>query len=226
MNAVTVATFDYAGLPVEIATAAKRSADDIRKLKRRATGDIIAIGNALRAVKAKLDHGQFLHWIEAEVNINTRSAQNYMRAAEWSNGKYETVSHLEPTTIYLLSSPSTPEIVEQEVLRRVASGAPIATDAVKAMVADAKAEEKRSAEMAKLSPKQRKLREQQRIEIERQREAAQAKHQQQKAAAASAVALLVEKLGADFAEFARLLPTISHYFIDAIQKAASQGGAT
>jgi hypothetical protein len=57
-----------------------------------------------------------------------------MRAAEWAEGKHEIVSHLEPTAIYLLTAPSTPDAVRQEVLSRLEEGERPAPKVVKQMI--------------------------------------------------------------------------------------------
>ena len=41
-----------------------------------------------------------------------RSAQNYMRAAEFAEGKHETVSLLEPAAVYKLVAKSTKRAVK------------------------------------------------------------------------------------------------------------------
>jgi hypothetical protein len=123
-----------AALAEEFETIAKR----VRKRLKNMTTDIIEIGRELHAVKLRLDHGQFLNWVETACELSPRTAQLMMRTAEWAEGKYEIVAHLEPTAIYLLAAPSTPETVRQEVLSRLEEGQRPAPQAVKDMIRAAK----------------------------------------------------------------------------------------
>jgi hypothetical protein len=100
-------------------------ADRIRGRIRRTTADIIATGNDLLTVKAKLEHGEFITWIDREFQMTDRTARNYMQAAEWALGKSETVSVLPPATVYKLSSPSTPETIKAEVIADLEAGRPV-----------------------------------------------------------------------------------------------------
>jgi hypothetical protein len=90
--------------------------DRIRARIRRTTTDIIATGNDLLTVKAKLEHGEFLTWIDREFQMTDRTARNFMQAAKWAADKSEMVSVLPPATIYKLASPSTPETIKAEVV--------------------------------------------------------------------------------------------------------------
>jgi hypothetical protein len=79
--------FDYAALPADTSALAQRSAEKIKTMTRRMTSDIIGIGNTLQAVKEKLDHGDFLKWVEAEAGISPRTAQRYIGAAACADGR-------------------------------------------------------------------------------------------------------------------------------------------
>lgn len=124
--------------PNELNTIAER----IRERIRRTTTDIIATGHDLLGVKSKLDHGAFHSWIETEFGINARTAQNYMRAATWAEGKSESVSHLPPSTVYLLAAPSTPEEFATEVLSDIESGRPVDHRQVEARIKMARVEQR------------------------------------------------------------------------------------
>jgi hypothetical protein len=117
-------------LPEELETTARR----VRERLTNMTADAIEIGRELQAVKLRLHHGQFLNWVETACELSPRTAQLMMRAAEWAEGKHEIVSHLEPTAIYLLTAPSTPDAVRQEVLSRLEEGERPAPKVVKQMI--------------------------------------------------------------------------------------------
>jgi hypothetical protein len=117
-------------LAEELETTARR----VRKRLTNMTTDAIEIGRELEAVKLRLHHGQFLNWVETACELSPRTAQLMMRASEWAEGKHEIVSHLEPTAIYLLTAPSTPDAVRQEVLSRLEEGKRPAPNVVKQMI--------------------------------------------------------------------------------------------
>ena len=94
-------------VPTELDAIAER----IRQRIRRTTADIIETGRDLRLVKERLDHGQFVTWINSEFGMSSRSAQRFMVASEWAEDKSDTVSHLPPNTLYTLSAKSTPELI-------------------------------------------------------------------------------------------------------------------
>lgn len=80
--------------------------------------NIIEIGNLLMQAKSMLPHGEFQDWAERDLNIKPRSAQNYMRAAQFVQDKYETVAHLPPAILYKLAAPNAPA----EIVQKVVSG--------------------------------------------------------------------------------------------------------
>ncbi len=102
----------------ELAQVAER----IRARIRRTTEDIIQTGHDLIQVKAGLEHGEFLDWIETEFSMTDRAARNYMQAARWAEDKSEIVSDLPLTTIYMLASPSTPEPIRERVIADLEAG--------------------------------------------------------------------------------------------------------
>ena len=85
------------------------------------TPAIIDIGRDLLVAKQTLPHGRFLPWVKAECGFAPRTAQNYMRVAEFADGKCETVSLLTPTAIYALSSKKAPPVVVHQVLQLLES---------------------------------------------------------------------------------------------------------
>jgi Protein of unknown function (DUF3102) len=65
---------------------------------------VVDIGRLLTEAKKKVDHGQWLYWLTVHFGKSERTAQNYMRAAEWAS-KNATVADLKlrPSAIYWLS---------------------------------------------------------------------------------------------------------------------------
>jgi len=56
-----------------------------------------------------------------------------MAAAEWAAGKTEIVSVLQPTTVYALAAPSTPDTVKADLLAKSITISGIVTGNVKAL---------------------------------------------------------------------------------------------
>lgn len=172
-------------LPETTITALASAADRIRSLHRGAVGNIVAIGRELLSVKEMLPHGQFHPWLEAEFGMSPRSAQNYM-AAVGLYDKNETVALLEPSVIYALAAPSTPEPVRQEILTKIESGEKLPPFAVKSIIAEAKrkqAEESRPADIrAKDAANKRRKEERHRREAEKVRAEYEARDQKRKEA--------------------------------------------
>ena len=84
--------------------------DEIRALMRRTAEDIIAIGRKLSEVKARLGHGQFLAWLEAEFGWHRCTANRFMQVAEaFSAVEMSQIATFAPSALYLLAAPSTPE---------------------------------------------------------------------------------------------------------------------
>lgn len=111
--------FSYADLTPEAAQIARTAAAAIRNTQ---AGFVRDVGEHLLRAKAKLPHGRFLAWADAELGINRRTASNYMQAASWLEGKSATVSHLPPTVLYALSAPSAPAQVVRAVVAAAAAG--------------------------------------------------------------------------------------------------------
>jgi len=111
-------TFGYEALDEAKRVRIQVKAESIRARMKRTADDIIAIGLDLIDVKEDLGHGQFEHWISAEFDMNLRSAQRFMQAAERfdSQSKSDKLSSLPVSVLYLLASPSIPDEVVEGVL--------------------------------------------------------------------------------------------------------------
>lgn len=127
-NTVSSLKFDYDTVPLSVAKFLRGQADRIR---RHCVTSIIQIGKALNESKRHLSHGAFLIWVESEVCLPVRTAQAYMRVAKWAVEKGATVAHLAPSTLYLLSTSSTPNDYVVEILNRAKNGEVIAPSDVR-----------------------------------------------------------------------------------------------
>jgi hypothetical protein len=61
-------------------------------------------------------------WAQAELGMTIRSAERYMLAAAFLNGKPGIVSHLPPTILFALSAPTAPAVVVNEVMAAAETG--------------------------------------------------------------------------------------------------------
>jgi hypothetical protein len=143
--------FDYSALSAGLADDARATAGRIRN---RTRSTITMIGRDLIVIKTKMEHGTFGNWIKAELGMTPRTAENYMNAAQWLEGKSETVSLLPPTLIYALAAPSAPAAVVSEVLAAVGAGVALPVRDIKEKLADAVEAKGKAEAQAKKSPDQ------------------------------------------------------------------------
>jgi hypothetical protein len=137
--------FSYENLSHQLAADLKAAATEIRRLHRQSFDNIIDAGNKLLSARERLNHGQFGDWIATEFGWTDRTARRYMLAAKWVSGKSDIVSGLELTAIYLLSSPSTPAAVGDDVVDRLHHGEHLTLPQIKSIVSDARPKPKAKA---------------------------------------------------------------------------------
>lgn len=80
---------------------------------------ISEMGGLLLEAKTLVPHGKFAAWAQRELGISLRSAENYMAAARFLEGKSESVSHLPPAVIYRLAAPTAPPELVADVVAGV-----------------------------------------------------------------------------------------------------------
>ena len=173
MAAYPTAGFNYDALPVLTAKTLRTQATRIRKLVKTTTTTIIEVGHDLIAVKRTLDHGQFGAWVEAECGFSLRTAENYIRAAEFAEGKSEIVSLLPPTTVYRLSSKSAPPDLVKSFIEVASRGDVVSERSVKDALEEArfqKRELKQQEEKSRGRSESKKRRAQREAEQERRKE--------------------------------------------------------
>lgn len=117
-----VEAFDYQQLDSATADTLRRAVDEIRACRLDVGRRIIRIGEKLHAVKARLAHGQFGGWLEAEFGWSDRTARNFMQVAEVFREKSEIVSDLPASLMYKLAAPSTPVHIRETVISQLESG--------------------------------------------------------------------------------------------------------
>jgi len=127
--------FDYDTVGTNVARDLQHTA---RRIRQRVVASIIETGSDLLVARERLEHGQFIAWVEAECELSPRTAQRMMAAAEWAKGKNDTVSHLPPTVIYALSASSTPPEIYDAALAKIEAGERVDAKALNAEIAEAK----------------------------------------------------------------------------------------
>ena len=137
-----ITPFTYSDLPAPVAAEVEAATARIKDRLTRQVKDIIETGCDLLEVKSKLQHGQFESWLDNEFGMAVRTAQRFMRASEWAQDKNDIVSHLTPTTVYMLSAKSTPEGVHEQVVERLEGGLPAEPEYVRHVVLEAKLRER------------------------------------------------------------------------------------
>lgn len=130
--------FDYETLDAETRIVVQQKTGEIKGLMRRATQDIIDIGSKLIDIKAKLGHGSFGVWLDAEFGWAERTARNFMAVA--TTFKSATVADLNigAKALYMLAAPSTPEEARDEAIERAQNGEVITHATAKTIVAQHK----------------------------------------------------------------------------------------
>lgn len=104
------------------------------------------------------------------MGLTARTAQNFMQAAAQLGAKSEIVSHLPPTTLYKLSSPSLPEPVREEIVERLESGEALSPRQIADRLWEAEKAAKWAAAEAKLTPEERKRQARKKQDANRRRE--------------------------------------------------------
>jgi hypothetical protein len=196
--------FDYSALPAEIANIARAVADRIKERRQLQMVAIIETGCDLLAVKKKLEHGQFLQWLQAEFAWTDRTARNYMQAAERFADKTEIISDLPPTEVYLLAAPSTPPSVRDAVVARLEAGERVEPGEVRELVRDAKEANCRVKEEAELSPDLMKKKVQQKPKAERESQEMKRCQEDAERANAELAEFMASHFGPALPEFIRL----------------------
>jgi predicted transcriptional regulator len=114
--------FDWQALEPDVRADVQESARRIHELERRTSESIIEIGQTLIDVKARLGHGEFGPWLDAEFSWTDRTARSFMRVAEAFGGKSEILSEVAPTALIALASSNVPEDVREGFIAKAEAG--------------------------------------------------------------------------------------------------------
>jgi len=133
-----LALFDYGTLDHDTRSFLQTKTAEIRILVKQTAQGVIDIGQRLLEVRDRLEHGQFLHWIETEFGWKKSTAYNLINVA--SNFQQVGNFDFSPKVLYLLAAPSVPEEARQEALSLAESGERITHQKAQEIIAKHKAE--------------------------------------------------------------------------------------
>ena len=106
----------------QIQMIVQQHTDEIKKLMRRTSEDIVNIGQRLIEVKQRLKHGSFTNWLKSEFNWSLSSATKFMQVAEQFKFVNFTNLNITASVLYLIAAPSISQAARAEVLKRATNG--------------------------------------------------------------------------------------------------------
>lgn len=131
--------FDYSAMNEDHRKPARAAAVEINAHVGRMKESALTIGKRLSTVKDLLPHGQFLAWVEAEFPFSEQTARNFMNVYQRFENRPDALDLFEPTALYLLASPSTPESIVKKAIKIAAkSGEKMSGNDAKNLVKNAK----------------------------------------------------------------------------------------
>jgi hypothetical protein len=119
---VPVASFDYTALEPDAAQFVREKTERIQKLMKRTVEDFAQIGGELIAIKGQLEHGQFSSWLDTYFPWGERTAEECMNLYRHPKTAKFADLGLGPSVARILSAPSTPEAVSDEVIALAEAG--------------------------------------------------------------------------------------------------------
>ena len=96
----------------------KQLENEIKKFKSTIAISILEIGDRLLRAKEMLRHGEFITWVEDNIKLSQRTANNYMRAATvfYTVEKRKSVSDFNSTTVIMLAE--LPDSVREDFMKQ------------------------------------------------------------------------------------------------------------
>lgn len=135
-----VESFDYGSLSVDLQITLKTAASDIKTRMRRAGEDVFEIGRILCEIKAKLKHGQFMRWVSAEFGMGHSQVLRLIQVHQKFGDQNRHFGEFQPSVLYLLAAPATPDEAIAEAVERVESGETPTVNETKEIIARHKAQ--------------------------------------------------------------------------------------
>jgi response regulator of citrate/malate metabolism/gas vesicle protein len=122
-----LSTFDYTSLDQTTAEFLLQETKEIKSLMKRTVEGIIETGERLHRVKQRLQHGEFMTWVENEIKCHYSTALHFMRVWETFGEQKEQIADvgINVSVLYLLSAPSMSEQLRTEIVEMAKAGNPI-----------------------------------------------------------------------------------------------------
>jgi hypothetical protein len=132
--------FDYQTLNDENRRAIQERTKKLKELWQRTAQDIWEIGQILADVQLRLKQDrQFDGWLKAEFGLSRRTAYNFINVykAFQEDAKFAQIN-LDPSALYLLASPSTPQEIRDEIIQQASTGAKVTHKEIKQAICNNK----------------------------------------------------------------------------------------
>jgi CheY-like chemotaxis protein len=122
-----LSAFNYASLDQITAEFLLQETKEIKTLMKRTVEGIIETGERLQRVKQRLQHGEFMTWVENELKCHYSTALHFMRVWETFGEQKEQIADvgINVSVLYLLSAPSMPEQLRTEIVEMAKAGNPV-----------------------------------------------------------------------------------------------------
>ena len=122
-----LSAFNYASLDQTTADFLLQETKEIKSLMKRTVEGIIETGERLQRVKQRLQHGEFMTWVENEIKCHYSTALHFMRVWETFGEQKEQIADvgINVSVLYLLSAPSMPEQLRTEIVEMAKAGNPV-----------------------------------------------------------------------------------------------------
>jgi len=130
---VSQPTFDYEGFDAETRRQLESEAAAIRKNLLQVKTSAIQLGQRLLKVKALLPR-RFGEWVGSHCDFSPRTAELFMRAAEFADGHASIAEKVSQTALFQLSAPRLDENLRRRLVDAVESGEAVSSAQIKKLI--------------------------------------------------------------------------------------------
>ena len=118
--------FDYGSLDSNTASLVASETTKIKSIMRKTAESIIEIGERLYKVKQILNHGEFMKWVETEIQCDQTTVVNFIKVWQTFGNRKQVISQigLNVSVLYILSANNTPEEFRAQVFEMAEAGNP------------------------------------------------------------------------------------------------------
>lgn len=130
---VSAEAFDYNQLDDTTRDFVQQCTGEIKVLMRRTAQDIIDIGRKLIEVKARLGHGYYVAWLNAEFGWSRSTAHRFVSVAKTMGDSIQMLhgETFDAKALYILASGKVPQSAREEAIDRAQQGERITTKVAK-----------------------------------------------------------------------------------------------